>query len=575
MANLLIDVIARDKTKEALGNVDKNVSNVKKSVFNLKNALVAIAGSLVVRQFGALSNEFQSLQNRLKLVTSSTSDLIKVQEKLFAISQRTRGGFSETVELYQKLALQAQNLGLRSGQLSQITENVNKVIAISGVNSIQASSGILQLSQAFASGRLQGDEFRSISENIPPLLDIFAKQLGVTRGELKKLGSEGKITSDIIATALLAETNNINDAFSQLSPTLGQALTTVKNSILNLVGAFNEVTKIADKFSNTLIKISNGLDRLTKSLKIPTETKEIKNRISEITKELEKLAKEEEKVSKSIFKNFLTSGTQIRIKKLKEELELLTTALNKITAESRFGFGESPEQMGRGRQKLAEVTMFEKIRDAVNELNNKELATFETKMNNIHKIIAEGFNKGIKDFSQGFAEAVILGKSLSETFKNMAQTLGVKILSALIEILARKSVELALEKLITKEKQKQFFYATSAGGKGFFNSITSLFGGGGSGLFQGGFGGARASGGTVSKGQPYLVGERGAELFIPNSTGQIAQSARGMGGGAVSVNFNINTLDARGFDELLVRNRGTITQIINSAVNERGAKSLI
>jgi hypothetical protein len=72
-----------------------------------------------------------------------------------------------------------------------------------------------------------------------------------------------------------------------------------------------------------------------------------------------------------------------------------------------------------------------------------------------------------------------------------------------------------------------------------------------------------------------VVGERGAELFIPNSTGQIAQSARGMGGGAVSVNFNINTLDARGFDELLVRNRGTITQIINSAVNERGAKSLI
>jgi hypothetical protein len=77
------------------------------------------------------------------------------------------------------------------------------------------------------------------------------------------------------------------------------------------------------------------------------------------------------------------------------------------------------------------------------------------------------------------------------------------------------------------------------------------------------------------KDNQYVVGEKGAELFIPNQTGQITQSARGMGGGAVSVNFNINTLDARGFDELLVRNRGTITQIINSAVNERGAKSLI
>lgn len=567
MANLLIDVIARDKTKEALSNVDKNVSKVKTSVFNLKNALVAIAGSLVVRQFGILSNEFQSLQNRLKLVTSSTSDLIKVQEKLFAISQRTRGGFSETVELYQKLALQAQNLGLRSGQLSQITENVNKVIAIAGVNSIQASSGILQLSQAFASGRLQGDEFRSISENIPPLLDIFAKQLGVTRGELKKLGAEGKITSDIIATALLAETQNINDKFKQLAPTLGQATTTVKNSILNLVGAFNEVTKVADKFANALVRISKGIDEFTGQMKLPTETSEIKNRINEINAELKKLEETTNKKGILQFFSLMDSNTQksiLRIERLKDELKKLQALLGKAQAESRFGFGESPEQMGRGRQKPAEVSMFEKIRDAVNELNNKELLEFEKKMSNIHKIVAEGLNKGIKDFSQGFAEAVILGKSLSETFKNMAQTLGVKILSALIEVLARKSVELAIEKLITKEKQKQSLLSKTGGS----TSFGSIFEAGKKIL---GF----ANGGTVSKGQPIIVGERGAELFVPNQTGQITQNARGMGGGQTTVNFNINTLDARGFDELLVRNRGTITQIINSAVNERGAKSLI
>ena len=85
----------------------------------------------------------------------------------------------------------------------------------------------------------------------------------------------------------------------------------------------------------------------------------------------------------------------------------------------------------------------------------------------------------------------------------------------------------------------------------------------------------RASGGAVQKGQPYMVGENGAELFIPNSSGQITQSARGTGGGQTTVNFNINTVDASGFEELLVRSRGTITQLINSAVNERGRESLI
>jgi hypothetical protein len=82
-------------------------------------------------------------------------------------------------------------------------------------------------------------------------------------------------------------------------------------------------------------------------------------------------------------------------------------------------------------------------------------------------------------------------------------------------------------------------------------------------------------GGAVAKGQPVMVGEQGAELFIPNSTGQITQSARGTGGGATTVNFNINTVDASGFEELLIRSRGTITQLINNAVNEQGRGSVI
>jgi hypothetical protein len=98
---------------------------------------------------------------------------------------------------------------------------------------------------------------------------------------------------------------------------------------------------------------------------------------------------------------------------------------------------------------------------------------------------------------------------------------------------------------------------------------------GGGGSFMSMFSGL-ASGGAVSKGQPYMVGEQGAELFVPNQSGQIQQTARGgSGGGSTTVNFNINTVDASGFEELLVRSRGTITQLINSAVNERGSKNLI
>ena len=180
-------------------------------------------------------------------------------------------------------------------------------------------------------------------------------------------------------------------------------------------------------------------------------------------------------------------------------------------------------------------------------------------MKNIRMTIAEGINSGIAKMSESLSRAIVFGEKLSDTFKAMAQQFLVKIISHLIEIVARKGVELAIEKLITREKQKQ---AALSGGSSFFSSIGSIFG--------------KASGGAVAKGQPVVVGERGAEMFIPNSTGQITQNARGgNAGGSTTVNFNINTVDARGFDELLTQSRGTITQLINQAVNERGAKSII
>jgi tape measure domain-containing protein len=267
MADLKINIIGNDKSKQAFNSLEKNVTKSKSSLLNLKNVLLAVAGSVVIRQYGNLSNEFQQLQNRLKLVTKSSQELKVVQSELFDIAQRTRGGFSETVELYQKLALQSRNLGLESKELATITENVNKVIAIAGVGSVQASSGILQLSQAFASGRLQGDEFRSISENIPPLLDIFAKELGVTRGELKELGSQGKITSEIIATSLLKETENINKQYGKLSSTIGQSTTVLKNSFITLVGVFNEATGSADLLATGITGLSRILDKLSECIK--------------------------------------------------------------------------------------------------------------------------------------------------------------------------------------------------------------------------------------------------------------------------------------------------------------------
>ena len=137
-----------------------------------------------------------------------------------------------------------------------------------------------------------------------------------------------------------------------------------------------------------------------------------------------------------------------------------------------------------------------------------------------------------------------------------------------IEIEDQDKKQLNVMKKKTAELKKQVGLSLILAALGFFT--------GGSFLSTSGGSMKRASGGSVQKGKPYMVGEQGAELFIPNSSGQITQSARGTGGGGnTNVNFTINATDVRGVKELLIDNRATIVNVINSALNEKGKEALV
>ena len=151
----------------------------------------------------------------------------------------------------------------------------------------------------------------------------------------------------------------------------------------------------------------------------------------------------------------------------------------------------------------------------------------------------------------------------------MALTILVSILSYMIEMGIRLAIDIAYQKIKTMwlERQKNIM-------KDQLRIQTAMMAMSGNPMALIGLLGFQ-HGGAVSKGQPAIVGERGPELFIPNSSGQITQNARGTGGSPVNVNFSITTLDATGFNDMLINNRGTISSIINEAVNERGERSIV
>ena len=224
------------------------------------------------------------------------------------------------------------------------------------------------------------------------------------------------------------------------------------------------------------------------------------------------------------------------------------------------------------------------VTEAENKIKNQktttEQVTEQIKQQNeqfsISREITNVINKSVSGVSRGFAEALVLGKNLNMTMKELAQSILVDIVAKTIERIALKQIEKFLDKIsMEKEADKENLIRKQntelkrqIALQMFLNAIGGV-GCGGSGITF------MANGGAVSKGQPVVVGERGAEVFVPNSTGQIQQSARGTGSGAVNVNFTINTIDSRGFSDALQENRGTITGIINNALAEKGRSELV
>ena len=569
MANqrLNIDIVARDKTKQALGRVQGALSKVKGAVFNLQSAFVGLGAGLVIRNLVNTGKELENLQVRLKFLLKDTNEGAKAFENMTKFASQVPFSLEEIQSGAGILATVTDN----ADDLQKMLEITGNVAAVTGLDFRTASE---QIQRSFSAGIGAADLFRekgvrnmlgfkagatvSIQATVQAFEDVFG------RG-----GRFGKATDDLART------------FGGTLSMLGDKIFTFKKNLLD-AGFFTELKnqfgdldkfleKNADELERIAIVIGTNLAQATitaaKGIKLLTEN------FRELTDVLGLLLV----AFGSTVKILIGTGVIInnlieRIKKFtggtKEAVEQVQTLKDVLSgADANEGFVEPLESSLQiihdfeHELSVAVPSATEKAIQKFKQLNSGAIKNLEDNFKNIRMIIVEGIDSGISKMSQGLARAFVFGEKLSDTFKNMARTLLVNVLSALIEIVARKGVELAIEKMITKEKQKQAALSGNSGGGSLFSMAKSFLG--------------FAKGGAVAKGQPVVVGERGAEMFIPNSTGQITQSARGTSVGQTTVNFNINTLDASGFDDLLVRNRGTITQIINNAVNERGSKNLI
>ena len=560
-ANVRLTVDATGATR-ALQGVQTKTDALQRSFGGLKAAIGGIGITLLARQAIKTSANFDKLNVRLGLLTKSSGTFARSQE-IAANAQKAFGlSATEALEGITDITARLQPLGVGVEDIKSTFFGFNTAAKLAGASTIEASNAFRQLAQALGSGRLQGDEFRSISEQIPTLLAPVADELNTTVGELKKFASEGKLTSDVVLRALRKiETEgagslkaliandptqvfkNLSNATEDLARAFGEQLNPV---VLPAIKALTDLTTAAGNFINTplakTIGIFTGLALAVKGLGTAVTLLTAAQTIL--------IAKFKATTVGAIAFAKASSTASVVTKALAFSTGALTIALNAlplIGIATAFGLvttaiiknidkqkqlNKLVKQGGEEEVKAAIKTL--EARAAVLEIQKRGGNLRREALENIRKQIEELQKRlgTIKKEKDAIDETTDSTGKLSEAFKKVGDNIATGGSDALHDAVMQtrtlgEAARSILQGIASDLLRLGINTLLKGTGIGIFKNLTGF-----------------AAGGRPPVGRPSIVGERGPELFVPSTAGTIIPNSK-MGGMGGTTNIVVN-VDASG-----------------------------
>ena len=624
-----IDLLANNQSAGALNKFKKDIGGVNSVVTQLGQTLAA---AFSVRELVEAANVMIGVKNRMDAFTGSAEETANAMNHMRRIALDSRSDFDAVAMLYTRLALATEHLGATQRDVADATQTVANTFIIAGSHAQEANNSARQLAQGLASGALRGDELRSVMENNTILTKMLAEGLNMTIGELREFGHAGKLTAEVVMPILIAGMKETNDQIKDMPMTLGQAGVALRNNFQFMIGDIQESTQGFSKLANTINFVAQNLDALlipaifgvtvaVRGLTVAILANPLGLLLAGFTALVmaayvfrQEIYNDFKQVFDVTIPNFIDKGlitletfkqsmhglvslTAIKaIKKgLNNVIEIFNSAMDKMpNLSERLGFEKMElfdistiqEDIDNSVEKIAEIK--KRIRDRVvsddgyevpsilefifgkPEDQNGDDSTGFKQLTKLEQFLMSA-EKGYKDFftniktmqeeMQGVFQISYDGLTqLTMDFLEKGKASFKDFATSIVSELMR----IAIQKLII-DKMFASFGSIFNGGKtstadikanlNLPDSISSGDGGGFTGF------GIRAGGVDGKGGFPAIVHPN--ETILDHTKGQ------GMNSGGATVNFNISTVDAAGFDELLVSRKGTLTAIINQAMNSR------
>ncbi|HFI8077320.1 TPA: tape measure protein [Escherichia coli] len=258
---------AFDRIERGAKQADRQVNTLKTSIKALTRVIHLLLAAEAVRQFMDMAEQAKMLRVKIKMLTGDAESAGRVFDGLKAISKETGQSLKDTGELWQGLAISLKNTSATEGQLLNLVGTIQKMGALGGASAEQMSNSMRQFRQAIDGGVLRAEEFNSLLENTPTIVQTMARQMGLSMGQFRAEMLDGKITAERMVNAIQAATQETNEKFAQLPRTSGMAINELKVEIMGLVEQLDDLFGVSDGVVSAIDLITKGVKGLGEGAK--------------------------------------------------------------------------------------------------------------------------------------------------------------------------------------------------------------------------------------------------------------------------------------------------------------------
>ncbi|EDC5009201.1 tape measure protein [Salmonella enterica] len=252
-----------DGMEGGFNRADKAASSLTSSFGSLSRVATSLMAILSVQQVAQYADAWTTLNNKLANALRPGEQLVDVTERVFNITQQTRGSLDATASLYARLERATREYGTSADDLAKLTTIINQGFVVSGATAQEAENAIIQLSQGLASGALRGEEFNSVNEQGNRLIVALADSMGVGIGQMRQMAAAGKLTTDVVVNGLLSQGVTIGNEFANTTTTISQALQVAGNNITKFFGENSTVKTGTAIFNDAVISVSENIGALS------------------------------------------------------------------------------------------------------------------------------------------------------------------------------------------------------------------------------------------------------------------------------------------------------------------------